>query len=63
MDLLLSRIVKSKPATNYERVVYAGYLENEEFVKRSKEGIPYHKEVIEWFENYSSELGIECDLR
>ena len=63
MDLLLNRVIKSKPATNYERVVYAGYLENEEFVKRSKEGIPYHKEVIEWFENYSSELGIECNLR
>jgi len=63
MDLLLRKIVESRPAKGFERVVYAGYLENEEFVKRSKEGIPYHKEVIQWFENYCGELDIECDLR
>ena len=37
MDSLLRKIVESKPATGYERVVYAGYLENEEYIKRSKE--------------------------
>ncbi len=63
MDDLLSRIVESKPATGFERVVYAGYLENEEYIKRSEEGIPYHKEVIEWFENHCNEMGIDCDLR
>ena len=31
--------------------------------KRSEEGIPYHKEVIEWFENHCNEMGIDCDLR
>ena len=35
----------------------------EEYTKRSQEGIPYHKEVIEWFENYCSEIGIDCELR
>jgi len=63
MDSLLRRIVESKPATGHERVVYAGYLENEEYIKRSKEGIPYHKEVIEWFEGHCNEIGIDCELR
>ena len=63
MDSLLKRIIESKPATGYERVVYAGYLENEEYDKRSKDGIPYHFEVIEWFENYCLKNKIECDLR
>ena len=63
MDSLLKRIIESNPATGYERVVYAGYLENEEYDKRSKDGIPYHFEVIEWFENYCLKNKIECDLR
>jgi len=63
MDQLLSKIVSSKPASGYERVVYAGLMENEEYTKRSQEGIPYHKEVIEWYENYCNEIGIDCELR
>ena len=63
MDLLLKKIVDSKPADGFERVVYAGLMESEEFAKRTEEGIPYHKEVIEWFENYCGEIGIECELR
>ena len=63
MDELLKRIVESKPASGYERVVYAGFLESEEYLKRSEEGIPYHKEVIEWFENHCNEIGIDCELR
>ena len=35
----------------------------EEVLKRSKEGIPYHKEVINWFETYCEESNIDCDLR
>ena len=63
MDQLLSKIINSKPASGYDRVVYAGLMENEEYLKRSQEGIPYHKEVIEWFENYCNEIGIDCELR
>jgi len=63
MDLLLQKIIDSKPAKGFERVVYAGFLENEEFVKRTDKGIPYHKEVIEWFENYCEEVGLDCNLK
>ena len=62
MDELL-KIIESKPASGYERVVYAGFLENEEYLKRSEEGIPYHKEVIEWFENHCNEISVDCEVR
>ena len=31
--------------------------------KRLKDGIPYHTEVIEWFEGHCAEVGVDCDLR
>lgn len=63
MDELLRHIAAVPPSRGFERVVYAGLLEAEEEVKRLKEGIPYHHEVVEWFESYCAEAGIECDLR
>ena len=56
------KIIDSKPAKGFDRVVYAGYLENEEFTKRSSKGIPYHKEVIDWFRSYCSESEVDFNL-
>ena len=36
---------------------------NEDEKERMKTGIPYHKEVIQWFESYCAEADIDCDLR
>ena len=63
MDDLLKHIAALPSAKGYERVVYAGLLEAEEEEKRKRDGIPYHREVIEWFESYCAEVGIDCDLR
>jgi LDH2 family malate/lactate/ureidoglycolate dehydrogenase len=63
MDALLQYIVDVPPAKGFERVLYAGLKEDEDEKERMKTGIPYHKEVIEWFESYCVEAGIECDLR
>jgi LDH2 family malate/lactate/ureidoglycolate dehydrogenase len=63
MDDLLKHIVAVPPSKGFNRVVYAGLLEAEEEEKRKKQGIPYHREVVEWFESYCSEAGIECELR
>ena len=63
LDELLKYIVAVPPANGFERVVYAGLLEAEEEEARLRDGIPYHREVIEWFESHCSEAGIECDLR
>jgi L-2-hydroxycarboxylate dehydrogenase (NAD+) len=63
MDDLLKFIVAVPPSTGFNRVVYAGLLEAEEEKKRRRDGIPYHREVVEWFESYCAEAGIYCDLR
>ena len=63
MDRLLEAAVAIPPAEGQERVVYPGLLEAEEVAARTKKGIPYHREVVEWFESYCAEAGIECDLR
>ena len=63
MDDLLKFIADVPPAKGFERVLYAGLMEDEDEKKRLKDGIPYHREVVDWFESYCAEAGIECDLR
>lgn len=63
MDALLAAVVEHPPGRGHERVVYPGLLEAEEEAKRREHGIPYHTEVIEWFESHCAEVGIDCDLR
>ena len=63
MDELLQAVANHPPGKGHERVVYPGLLEAEEQAKREKEGIPYHTEVIDWFESHCAEVGIPCDLR
>ncbi len=63
MDSLLKAVVEHPPGKGHERVVYPGLLEAEEIEKRTKTGIPYHTEVIDWFESHCAEVGLECELR
>ncbi|MDG0866951.1 Ldh family oxidoreductase [Candidatus Lucifugimonas marina] len=63
MDSLLQYIVDVPPAKGFERVLYAGLKEDEDEKDRLANGIPYHREVVEWFESYCAESGIECNLR
>lgn len=63
MDSLLEAVVNHPPGAGHDRVVYPGLLEAEEIEKRSNYGIPYHKEVIDWFESHCAEVGLKCDLR
>jgi LDH2 family malate/lactate/ureidoglycolate dehydrogenase len=63
MDDLLKFIAEVPPAKGFERVVYAGLMEDEDEKTRMMDGIPYHREVIDWFESYCAEAGIECNLR
>jgi LDH2 family malate/lactate/ureidoglycolate dehydrogenase len=39
-------------------VLYPGLSEHEETQARRANGIPLHREVIEWFAQITSELGI-----
>src|SRR5499426_1114427 len=58
MDDMLRTLRTAQPAPDQERVLYPGLSEHEEVEKRRANGIPLHKEVIEWFDGITAELGI-----
>jgi LDH2 family malate/lactate/ureidoglycolate dehydrogenase len=62
MDTLLKAAVAIPPDKSHDRVVYPGVLEAEEVEKRTKNGIPYHREVVEWFNGHLAEIGEEMRL-
>jgi LDH2 family malate/lactate/ureidoglycolate dehydrogenase len=62
MDAFLGGLAKTKPAPGHDRVYYAGLPESEERARRTKQGIPYHKEVIDWFHSISAELDLGIKL-
>ena len=53
---MVEKIANTPPAPGHDRVMYAGLPEHEETVLRKEKGIPYHREVVEWFNNMSPEL-------
>ena len=55
MDRMLKMIIETKPAPGHERVIYPGLIEDEEEKIRRENGIPLHKEVIEWFGKMTNE--------
>ena len=58
MDALLKKLAGMKPAPGHERVYYAGLIEHEEALRRKADGIPYHREVVEWFNGASTTLNL-----
>ena len=62
MDAYLRSILDSKPAAGESRVVYPGIPEHEAEIDRKANGIPYHPEVIAWFNGVMGELEIESPL-
>src|SRR5215475_405936 len=58
MDSMLWTLRTAKPAAGQERVLYPGLSEAEEVQHRRVHGIPLHKEVIQWFAESTSELGV-----
>jgi LDH2 family malate/lactate/ureidoglycolate dehydrogenase len=58
MDEMLKTLRTATPAPGQERVLYPGLSEHEEVAERRAAGIPLHKEVIQWFGEITSDLGI-----
>ncbi len=58
MDEMLRTLRMAKPAPGQDRVLYPGLSESEEIQTRRAHGIPLHKEVLQWFAECTSELGI-----
>ncbi len=58
MDQMLQSLRTTKTAPGHDRVLYPGLLEYEEEQERRVHGIPLHKDVVKWFGQIASELGI-----
>ena len=58
MDQMLRTLRTTPPASGQERVLYPGLSEHEEAQVRRANGIPLHKEVIQWFGEVTRELGV-----
>jgi LDH2 family malate/lactate/ureidoglycolate dehydrogenase len=59
MDEFLTYLVETPPAPGHDRVYYAGLPEHEETEIRERDGIPLHREVIEWFDSATDELKLQ----
>jgi L-2-hydroxycarboxylate dehydrogenase (NAD+) len=62
LDRLLERLTTMKPAAGHERVYYAGLIEHEETIQRKRHGIPYHREVVQWFNTTAKTLDLPFSL-
>ena len=62
MDDFLQTLKTTKPAPGHERVLVPGQIEAEATEDRISQGIPLHKEVVEWFRGTCAELGLHCDF-
>ena len=58
MDDFLRSLRTTPPAPGHERVLYPGLPEWETEQDRRANGIPLHKEVVEWFEDVCHEMAI-----
>jgi len=58
MDQMLKTLKETKPAPGHDRVLYPGLSEYEEEQSRRENGIPLHREVIEWFNDITAELSL-----
>lgn len=58
MDRMLKMLKETKPARGQTRVLYPGLAEYEDEIDRRANGVPLHKEVMEWFDNMVGELNV-----
>ena len=58
MDGVLHTLKTTKPAPGHDRVLYPGLSEHEEEQERRANGIPLHREVVQWFDGITAELSL-----
>ncbi|MDP6666742.1 MAG: Ldh family oxidoreductase [Dehalococcoidia bacterium] len=63
MDEFLTYLADTPPAPGHDRVYYAGLPEHEETIARERDGIPLHREVVEWFDSACKDLRVERLVR
>ncbi len=57
-DQMFKTLRETKPAPGHDRVIYPGLSEYAEEQSRRLNGIPLHKEVVQWFEGTADELSV-----
>ena len=60
MDAFLQTLAATPPAPGHSRVVYPGLPEYETELERRANGIPLHREVIEWLKSCTDGFGLDC---
>ncbi len=58
MDGVLKSLREAEPAPGHDRVFYAGLSEYEHEQDRRANGIPLHREVVEYFDHLAAELQV-----
>ena len=58
MDRILRTLRQTPPAPGHDRVVYPGLPEHETELDRRANGIPLHRDVVDWFDACTEELGV-----
>ena len=58
MDQMLQTLRATPPAPGHDRVLYPGLPEHESEEQRRERGIPLHREVVDWFDTITAELGV-----
>jgi len=60
VDRLSELLTSTPPAAGHDRVLVAGLEESVTQSKREREGIPIHAEVLDWFDEACSAIGVEA---
>ncbi|HUG14162.1 MAG TPA: Ldh family oxidoreductase [Thermomicrobiales bacterium] len=58
MDRMLETLEETPPTPDHEQVIYPGLPEHEAEIDRRVNGIPLHREVIDWFNRCTDDLGL-----
>lgn len=58
MDEMLQTLEDTKTAPGHDKVIYPGRSEHEAELERQRDGIPLHREVIDWFNATTEQLGV-----
>ena len=59
MDAMLEILLNTPPTSDSDRVIYPGIMEYENEQERLENGIPLHKEVVDWFSSVSKSMNID----
>ena len=62
MDGWLRDLKSTPPAPGHDRVLVAGQPEYEMYQDRIVNGIPLHREVVDWFRGVCAEYEVPCEI-